>query len=329
MELKYSNADLIKDMRKNYFTKILISNILATPLSIAVALVVANWQLMPQLTIIDIIVGIIPLIFYVFICTILFPIPLYYIFFILLEILQKVIRNNHFFTLTTVIISSIICSFSLQTIVGLWQLHLHAETTVIAFISSVIINSYFIYVKKIDCNIIKLKAFYYSQLIISLLLFIFSFRSFEQGFNSTPLFQRGTYYQNIRIPLLATGSNTRLGLSPSSRQDPQLDLKTFTQETGIPSNDVASVSRTGYYNTGMCIQAKLNENKLHSYKESFPAHQLEEIKSGTCFRISDIELYAPRDFQGQLISLKNNKLWGKQKFILIDPHSNMVSLFIL
>lgn len=97
MELKYSNADLIKDMRKNYFTKILISNILATPLSIAVALVVANWQLMPQLTIIDIIVGIIPLIFYVFICTILFPIPLYYIFFILLEILQKVIRNNHFF----------------------------------------------------------------------------------------------------------------------------------------------------------------------------------------------------------------------------------------
>ena len=146
-------------MRKNYFTKILISNILATPLSIAVALVVANWQLMPQLTIIDIIVGIIPLIFYVFICTILFPIPLYYIFFILLEILQKVIRNNHFFTLTTVIISSIICSFSLQTIVGLWQLHLHAETTVIAFISSVIINSYFIYVKKIDCNIIKLKAF--------------------------------------------------------------------------------------------------------------------------------------------------------------------------
>ena len=277
MELKYSNADLIKDMRKNYFTKILISNILATPLSIAVALVVANWQLMPQLTIIDIIVGIIPLIFYVFICTILFPIPLYYIFFILLEILQKVIRNNHFFTLTTVIISSIICSFSLQTIVGLWQLHLHAETTVIAFISSVIINSYFIYVKKIDCNIIKLKAFYYSQLIISLLFFIFSFRSFEQGFNGTPLFQRGTYYQNIRIPLLATGNNDHYGFAPSLQQDWQFDLNAFTHETGVPSNDVISINRIGYYNTGMCIQAKLNKKALQLYKDTFPPYQLESI----------------------------------------------------
>lgn len=329
MELKYSNADLIKDMRKNYFTKILISNILATPLSIAVALVVANWQLMPQLTIIDIIVGIIPLIFYVFICTILFPIPLYYIFFILLEILQKVIRNNHFFTLTTVIISSIICSFSLQTIVGLWQLHLHAETTVIAFISSVIINSYFIYVKKIDCNIIKLKAFYYSQLVISLLVFIFSFQSLEQVFTSKPLFQRGTYYQNIRIPLLATGNNDHYGFAPSLQQDWQFDLNAFTHETGVPSNDVISINRIGYYNTGMCIQAKLNKKALQLYKDTFPPYQLESIKPGTCFRTSDKELYTPRDFQGKLIRLTSNKLWGKQKFILIDSNSCTVSYLLL
>ena len=329
MELKYSNADLIKYMRKNYFTKILISNILATPLSITVALVFVNWQLMPQLTVTDIIIGIIPLLFYIFISIIIFPISFYYLYFIIYIILKRIIKNYRLTTFLLLVVSSILCSISLHTIDGLWKLNLHAETTVITFITSIIINAFLVFQSKVDCNITKLKSFYYSQLVISLLVFIFSFQSLEQVFTSKPLFQRGTYYQNIRIPLLATGNNDHYGFAPSLQQDWQFDLNAFTHETGVPSNDVISINRIGYYNTGMCIQAKLNKKALQLYKDTFPPYQLESIKPGTCFRTSDKELYTPRDFQGKLIRLTSNKLWGKQKFILIDSNSCTVSYLLL
>lgn len=280
-------------MSKNHFTKLLVSNILATPLSISVALVFANWQLMPQLTVIDIIIGIIPLLFYICISIIIFPIPFFYLYFIVNVILQRIIKNDYLSIFLLLVISGMLCSFSLHSIAGLWKLHLETETTIITFLMSIIINAFLVFKSKIDCGITKLKSFYYSQLILSLLLFSFSFQSGEQLVNSKPLFQRGTYYQNIRIPLLATGNNDHYGFAPSLQQDRQFDLNTFAHETGVPSNDVISINRIGYYNTGMCIQAKLNEKTLQLYKDSFPSYQLDTIKPGTCFRISERELYAP------------------------------------
>ncbi len=315
-------------MNRNFYTKSLTSFILSTPLSVTVALVFANWKLMPQLTVFDVIVGVIPLMAYVFICTIIYPLPFYYLFFIALSIVEKYIKNKYLILLI-LLISGILCCFYLRAIDGLWRFNLQNEVAVSTFTLSVIFNIYFIYVRKIDFCITKLKSFYYSQLIISLLILVFSFKPNQLNFENKPLFQRGTYHQNIRIPLLATGNNAHFGFAPLCRQDPQYDLKTFAHETGIPVNDVLSINRIGYYNTGMCIQAKLDAKKLHLFKKSLPPHKLEQIKAGTCFRISDHELYAPRDFQGQLLDESSNILWGTKKFILIDELSNTVSLLVL
>lgn len=81
-------------MNRNFYTKSLTSFILSTPLSVTVALVFANWKLMPQLTVFDVIVGVIPLMAYVFIYTIIYPLPFYYLFFIALSIVENTSKIN-------------------------------------------------------------------------------------------------------------------------------------------------------------------------------------------------------------------------------------------
>lgn len=312
--------------------KLLHGFFLIPPLSITVALAVVGWHTMPHLTVVNLLLSSVPLLCYIVFCLPFFTIPVYLLYYILLNLLEKISKKNRIYVILSAIVGGGLSGLSVLAVPGLWRDYYAAEVFTLTCLIALILYPIACSRKmKPLFSLNKLKSACVAQAILVVLILFLSLNGCQIKHSDdevqlyTPfIFQNGPGYKNIRFTLLPTGKNIRMKYP----QDKQYDGAVFCSVTGIKQEDIVSLNRYGYYNTGVCIIAELVPDRMDAYMQLIPSEKMQDIKVGTCFKVDNEEWYSPRDVRGKIVKLTNNRLFGEQRLMVFNKEKEEVLLFI-
>ncbi len=304
--------------------------LLAVPGGMAVGIAVAAVRLMPQLGVLDILMGMVALMGYSVLVMLQGTIPLLFLYFLLCRAGDWVMgkgRCCYVFPWVMMVAAGAVSAATIGYCYGLWQEYAAVETRLAAAAATMLLM---IPAKRGRCLFSRrsiINAIYYSTLIFCLVLAVINGlwgkRHYHDTYNA---FSGGHGYSRMQIPLLPQKHHAPLRLSGGTSYTPEQDKETFCKAVGKAVPEGYEVIRTGYYNTGAIFSLQLDET---TYREYCAGFSWQESSPGTCFIVDSWELISPVDFQGRGYVALNRAVMGEQYFLLRDDTQCRLLLLLI
>lgn len=289
------------------------------PLGIALGVAWGAIELMPQLTLLNLITGIPLLAGYAGIRILQGIIPWLFLYFLLCRICDRLAAGGIPLSLLRWVM--LLGAAGVGTVCtgycnGLWMEYAGVSTRVAAGMATLLLMLPAMRGRGTICNALVLKSIYIGTLIFSVVVMV------------QAMLYRPTDYSGkdcvftSQVPLLPTGKSSYCpGVSYA------VDMDMFCKVTGKTLPEGVLPFRCGYYNTGAMLRAEMNDEQYHEFCRGF---EWQTVAPGTCFRVRKwLELSTPQDFSGQVVPLKRSFFGAEQHFLLRDDTRKRVLLLIL
>lgn len=301
----------------------------AVPLGMATGLAYAAVLLMPQLTLWDLLLWILPLAGFAALEMLAGMIPLLFLYYLFCRGMDWLLGQGVSLWLVRggmLLCAGAMCAVAVGYCGGLWQEHAAVGTRCVSAGVSMLLLLPALRGRPLFRNRPVLKSVYVGSLVFCLVLCVQAFlwggfRDYRRQFNT---FSRGYAQNSVANPLLPA-KTASLYLLRRESFTPQQDNETFSRIVGKPLPEGCRVVRTGYYNTGAILSLELAPKVFSEFCSDV---DWQAAQPGICFRVGKNLAVAPEDFNA-FLPQQRSMLGGEQHFLLRDDASNRLLLFIL